>query len=96
MKVLHHKQGRFKDRNFLFQTAKRLQIHTFNLPSAVTLQNLKEEKRDYLHLKRSHQSARDRYILKEGNCTTELKKLRERDKMKLKWKMLKNTLANAE
>ena len=88
-KALHYKQGRFKGRNFLISTAKRLQISSFNLSPATILFNLRSAKRDYVSLKRSHQTARDKYVSEDSERTIELKRLRSKEKLKLKWKMYK-------
>ena len=88
-KALHYRQGRFKGRNFLISTAKRLQIPSFNLSPAEILHHLRSAKRDYLTLKRSHQTTRDKYASEDSERAIELKRLRTKEKLKLKWKMCK-------
>ena len=87
--MIHYKQGRFKNRRFLCQTAKALSIPSFSLPLEVLLGNLKDAKRECLTLKKSHQLARDTYASESEDRAKELKKIRSKEKMKLKWKMYK-------
>ena len=95
-KVLHYRQRRFKDRNFLYQTAKKLNISSFSLPTDVVLSNLRDAKQNYLRLKCHHHSARDRHMSSATDQETHRRKLRSKEKLKLKWKNIRNTLAKEE
>lgn len=88
-KALRHKQGRFIGRNFLIATARRLQIPSFNLSPIEILCHLRSAKRNCLSLKCSHQTARDKCASKDSERAAELKRLRSKEKMKLKWKLHK-------
>lgn len=95
-KVLLYRQRRFKDRNFLHQTAKKLNISSFSLPTDVILSNLRDANQNYLRLNRHHHSARDRYMSSVTDQEAHLRKLRSKEKLKLKWKNIRNTLAKEE
>ena len=71
---------------FLFNTAKRLGITSFNLHSEIITLNLKEAKTNYMQAKKYHQLDRDRYVSENSDQASNLRKIRVREKQKLKLK----------
>ena len=51
-KVVHHKEGRFKNTNYLQLTAKKIQISSYNITLSAAIDYFKAEKHIYLLFKK--------------------------------------------
>ena len=86
-KVIHYKQSRFFNLNYVLATASYLKIaeHIY-LPIQLCIEKLQVAKEEYLHHKSSQQSLRDSYIAQLENEEALVK--RNSKKLKQHWRIL--------